>query len=139
MRYMSYGLAIALMIAIVTTGASAQTSQSKTSSEPAKDKVPIDEKALDSFVGEAEHYFHQARESFFKKDMKTAADEIRKGAAFVKLEAGRATEAGKNPLWPLSENWKNWQTRWKKVLLLLPMSSTMPSPALIVLWQCTTA
>lgn len=98
MRYMIYGLAIALMIAIVTTGASAQTSQSKTSSEPAKDKVSVDEKALDSFVGEAEHYFHQARESFFKKDMKTAADEIRKGGAFLKLEAGRATEAGKKSL-----------------------------------------
>jgi len=98
MHYMSYGLAIALMIAISTTGASAQTSQSKMSSEPAKDKVTVDEKALDSFVGEAEHYFHQARESFLKKDMKTAADEIRKGAAFLKLEAGRATEAGKKPL-----------------------------------------
>ena len=98
MRYMSYGLAIALMIAISTTGASAQTSQSTNPSESTKDKVSVDEKALDSFVGEAEHYFHQAREDFFKKDMKAAADEMRKGAAFLKLEAGRATEAGKQPL-----------------------------------------
>jgi hypothetical protein len=98
MRYISYGLAIALMIAISTTGASAQTSQSTNPSESTKDKVSVDEKALDSLVGEAEHYFHQAREDFFKKNMKAAADEMRKGAAFMKLEAGRATEAGKKPL-----------------------------------------
>jgi hypothetical protein len=44
---------------------------------------------------ESEEHFHRAHESFLKKDLKKAAAEIRKGEAFLKLEAGRATEEGK--------------------------------------------
>ncbi len=44
---------------------------------------------------EPEEHFHRAHDAFLKKDLKKAAAQIRKGEAFLKLEAGRATDEGK--------------------------------------------
>jgi hypothetical protein len=49
-------------------------------------------------VDEPEIHFQKAHEFFIKKDFKAAASEIRKGAAFLKLEAGRSTTDGKKAL-----------------------------------------
>jgi hypothetical protein len=45
-----------------------------------------------------EQSFQKARQDFLQKDMKAAADEIRKGAAYVKSEADKATGKGKEAL-----------------------------------------
>jgi hypothetical protein len=44
---------------------------------------------------EPEEHFHRAHDSFLKRDLKAAAAHIRKSEAFLKLEAGRATEEGR--------------------------------------------
>jgi hypothetical protein len=49
-------------------------------------------------VDEPETHFEKADESFMKKDYQASAVEIRKGAAFIKLEATRSTAAGKKTL-----------------------------------------
>jgi serine protease Do len=48
--------------------------------------------------GELDQLFRKAREAFLKKDVKDAVADIRKGEAFVKQEAGRATGEGKQTL-----------------------------------------
>jgi hypothetical protein len=48
--------------------------------------------------GDTEYHFQKAHEFFLKKDFKTAASEIRKGADFMKKEAESATEEGKKVL-----------------------------------------
>ncbi|TSA11209.1 MAG: hypothetical protein D4R73_04150 [Deltaproteobacteria bacterium] len=53
---------------------------------------------LEMKAGKPESQFQKAHESFLKKDFKAAASEIRKGAAFLKTEAGHATEDGKKVL-----------------------------------------
>ncbi|HED00213.1 MAG TPA: hypothetical protein ENN18_07510 [Proteobacteria bacterium] len=53
---------------------------------------------LEIKAGKPESHFQKAQESFLKKDFKAAASEIRKGAAFLKTEAGHATEDGKKVL-----------------------------------------
>ncbi|MBS0171945.1 MAG: hypothetical protein JSR62_16475 [Nitrospira sp.] len=47
---------------------------------------------------EPEEHFHRAHDAFLKKNLKKAAAEIRKGEAFLKLDAGRALEEGKTLL-----------------------------------------
>jgi hypothetical protein len=85
MRYTSLGLAIALMIAVVATGAWAKP-------------VTIEEDDLAVLTGQAGSHFHRARESFLKGYIAEAADEIRIASAFMKLETARATEEGKKAL-----------------------------------------
>jgi hypothetical protein len=68
--------------------------------EPAKPNAPagyvlVEEDVLLQFVELPGEHFHKARENFLKKDFKGAASEIRKGAAFLRLEAARATKEGK--------------------------------------------
>jgi hypothetical protein len=55
------------------------------------------EKSAPEVEGTASH-FQKAHEFFLKKDMKSAASEIRKGAVVLKKEAGNATEEGKKVL-----------------------------------------
>lgn len=57
--------------------------------------ILIEEEVWRVVDDEPEEHFHRAHESFLKKDLKTAAAHIRKSEAFLKLEAGRATEEGK--------------------------------------------
>ena len=60
--------------------------------------VVVEEDVLTVFVDAPGEHFHKARQSFLKKDYKAAAEEIRKGAAFMKLQAARATNEGKKVL-----------------------------------------
>jgi hypothetical protein len=55
------------------------------------------EKPASKVEGTASH-FQKAHEFFLKKDMKSAASEIRKGAEVLKKEVGNATEEGKKVL-----------------------------------------
>ncbi len=47
---------------------------------------------------EPQRHFQEAREEFLKRDLKTAAVEIRKGAALLRLEAAGATRASQDAL-----------------------------------------
>ncbi len=61
-----------------------------------RDWLVIDEWA--AYPDEPDQHFHRAYDNFAKKDYHAAAAEIRKGAAFIGLEAGRATADGKAAL-----------------------------------------
>jgi hypothetical protein len=61
-------------------------------------KVMVDEETIVVLADEPDHHFKEAIGSFVKKDMKTAAAEIRKGAAYMKLEAARASDEAKKDL-----------------------------------------
>jgi hypothetical protein len=98
------GLATALMIALVVSGFGLQgCKKAAVAAEPAdpKDvKVPegyvvVEEDVLTFFVDSPGEHFHKARQNFLNKDFKAAAEEIRKGAAFLRLQAARATKEGK--------------------------------------------
>jgi hypothetical protein len=111
-----YGPAIALIIAVVLAGTGLKgCKKSAQGAEPSvKEKteqttqagpntVPegwmlVEEDIWTDFVDEPGERFHKAREDFLKKDYKAAAEEIRKGAAFMKLQAARATTEGKKVL-----------------------------------------
>jgi len=49
-------------------------------------------------VHEIDHHFYEARVAFLEKKYEMAADEIRRGAAYVKLEATRSIEGEKKSL-----------------------------------------
>jgi hypothetical protein len=65
---------------------------------PPEGWIVFEEDNLILFQGEPERLFHEARKNFFKKEMEVAATEIHKAALFMKLQAERATTAGKAPL-----------------------------------------
>ena len=58
--------------------------------EEAADQIVIDEEVLVVLMDEPEHHFERARESFLMKDLEAAAESVRKGAAFLRLQAARA-------------------------------------------------
>lgn len=94
MRSAMCGLAIAVTIGVTPVGAGAES----TSAKAPEGHILVDEEVWLVVEDEAEEHFHRAHESFVKKDLKKTAADIRKGAAFLKLEAGRATEEGKKLL-----------------------------------------
>ena len=61
-----------------------------------RDWLVVDE--WTAYADEPDQHFRQASDNFAKKDYRAAAAEIRKGAAFFKLEAGRAAADGKAAL-----------------------------------------
>ena len=67
-------------------------------SEAPGNKVKVDEDILVVLSGQAGDHFHTARENFMGDYLAIAADEIRIGAAIIKLEAARATPEGKTAL-----------------------------------------
>jgi len=58
----------------------------------------VDEDILVVLAGQSGDHFHTARDKFMGDYLGQAADEIRIGAAIMKLEAARATPMGKEPL-----------------------------------------
>jgi hypothetical protein len=84
---------IAGMVWLCPANAETQTPQG-----PLGDWTPYEEDIWIVLVDEPEFHFQKAHEFFLKKDFKAAASEIRKGSAFLKLEAGRSTEEGKEAL-----------------------------------------
>lgn len=95
---------IVLVMAIVFCGVGLKGCEKSTqAAESAKPKAPegyvlVEEDVLLQFVELPGEHFHKARENFLKKDFKGAASEIRKGAAFLRLQAARATTEGKKGL-----------------------------------------
>lgn len=111
MRRMIFALAlISIIIVFFAVGASAQEKKAEAAkpapekAAPAKDapakapagKVLVEEEILIGFVDEPNSHFGLARDNFLKKDYAASAAEIRKGAAYVKLEMSRATSAGED-------------------------------------------
>jgi len=97
MRYKTLLLAIAFVASIIT-GTFAETGKKQTPPKAPEHWVLVEEVDLLVFENEPATQFHKARESFFKKDMKASAAEIRKGATFLKMQEGRATAEGKKAL-----------------------------------------
>lgn len=85
MRYRVFGLAVVIMMAALATGVWAKA-------------VTIEEEDLAVLVGQAGTHFHAASERFMADYLPAAADEIRIGAAIMKLEYARATDEGKKIL-----------------------------------------
>jgi hypothetical protein len=61
-------------------------------------QISIDSSILASFTDEPCHHFEEARASLSASDSRQAAEHLRIGAAFLKLEAARATPQGREPL-----------------------------------------
>jgi hypothetical protein len=61
-------------------------------------QITIDSAILASFTDEPCHHFEQARTRLAASDPAQAAQHLRVGAAFLKLEAARATPQGREPL-----------------------------------------
>jgi hypothetical protein len=66
--------------------------------DPDSDWLEVDESSWYPYIDEPNRHFQNAHQSFLAKDYDKAAEEIRKGEAFVKLEASRASGEGKSSL-----------------------------------------
>lgn len=107
MRSTFFGFALFCLVALLAAGVSAQEKKPEVS-RYARPEVPptglnqvtaqVPEEILIRFVDEPSHHFGLAHERFLKKDYAQSAAEIRKGAAFVKLEMARSTEEGEKAL-----------------------------------------
>jgi hypothetical protein len=60
--------------------------------------ILVEEDVTLILLDEVDEHLQKGRESFLKKELKAAAQEIREAAAFLRLEAGRATADGKKGL-----------------------------------------
>ena len=60
--------------------------------------VGLSAAAVTQSKGSLEQSFQKARKDYLQKDMKAAADEVRKGAAYLKSEAASARDKGKEAL-----------------------------------------
>jgi hypothetical protein len=76
----------------------AQTDNTHAPSQPAQGPVVLNRKTAATPGDKSEEHFHQASESFLKKDAHAAAVGILKGAAFLKLEASRSTGEARKAL-----------------------------------------
>ena len=85
MRHKFLGIVVVLMITAMATGAWAKA-------------ITVEEEDLAVLAGQAGGHFHKARENFLKGYIAAAADEIRVGNAYMKLEHARATGEGKKIL-----------------------------------------
>jgi len=115
MRYLTLRLAVILIISMIITTVWSGTGSSQLYQEilslPAPPEVPIvppavppegwitfDENYLTLLQNEPEKHFHEAREKYFKKEMESAATDIRKAAVFLAMESARSTYEGKKLL-----------------------------------------
>lgn len=97
------GAVVVLIMAVVFLGVGLKGCEKKAQAAESAPTAPegyvvVDEDVLTVFVDAPSEHFHKARQSFLKKDYKASAAEIRKGAAFMKLQAARATSEGKKVL-----------------------------------------
>ena len=98
MRNKTLILILFLVTSILIIGTWNARCELQAAPKPQEGQILVDEDVLDALVDEPEHQFQGAHESFLKKDWKAAASKIRKGAAFLKLEAGRAKDESKKAL-----------------------------------------
>ncbi len=87
-------LVLLLSLTVVTTAAVAQDELRRLPPT----QIVIDPAILASFTDEPCHHFEQARERLNASEPRQAAEHLRTGAAFLKLEAARATPQGREPL-----------------------------------------
>lgn len=85
------GSAVGLCAAAETPAAQPGMSAAETAAPP-QGPIVVEEDWWVLFVDEPGYRFHRARELFLKKDAKAAAQEIRKGAFFVRMEAARGVD-----------------------------------------------
>jgi len=78
---------IILVLPVVSAGA-----------EKSNKPVIVEEDTLVVLADDADTHFKAAYENFLKKDMKAAATEMRKGAAYLKMETSRASGKTKEAL-----------------------------------------
>lgn len=107
MRSIVVKLSLFCLVAILAAGVSAQEKKTEVEKAARPEVAPtgldqvmaqVPEEILLHFVDEPSHHFGLAHERFLKKDYAQSAAEIRKGAAFVKLEMARSTEEGEKAL-----------------------------------------
>jgi hypothetical protein len=81
-----------LFTIILTAGVvfSVTASEIKSEVTSPEESIISDEDIFIVFIDEPQHHYMRALENFLKHDWEGAAIEIRKGAAFMKLEAARA-------------------------------------------------
>jgi len=92
-------LLIVMLIAVVQTQAlGSPIAKTITNNQAPPQVINDDEKIQVAPPDKSEEHFHKARASFLKRDTKAAAAEIRKEAAFLKLEASHATGQAKKAL-----------------------------------------
>ncbi len=88
---------LALLVTAVATGTATTVAQEQLRRLPPI-TVTINEDILAAFVDEPCHHFEAARDQFVAGDLKQAADHLHTAAAFLRLEAARATPDGKAAL-----------------------------------------
>jgi hypothetical protein len=99
MRNVVLSLALAVLILGSVPGAmAAATETGQPAAAPPQGYVLVEEDVVVVLANEAHQSFLRASDNFAKGKMKEAAAEIRKGEAYVKLEAARATAEGKKVL-----------------------------------------
>jgi len=98
MRNVVLSLALVILLAGVVAGPLAAADTAQTAAAPPQGYVLVEEDVVIVLANEAHQSFLRASENFAKGKMKAAAAEIRKGEAYVKLEAASATAEGKKAL-----------------------------------------
>jgi hypothetical protein len=103
MRSTIFGFVLFGLVALLAAGASAQEKKNEVN-RFVRPEVPstgldqvtaqVPEEILIRFVDEPSHHFGLAHDHFLKKDYAKSAAEIRKGAAFVRLEMARSEGEG---------------------------------------------
>lgn len=93
LRISIISLCVGLFLSMINVGSAMAVETNAQVVKPGS--VIIEEDVYDAFDDEPSAYFYNAHENFMRKDLKGAARELRKAAAFIKLESGRATEEGK--------------------------------------------
>ena len=84
-----------MVVTVVVVGSAAANAQ--VVRQPPR-QLTISEDILTSFVDQPCYHFEQAHDKYLSGDRRAAANHLRIGAAFLKLEAARATEEGRKGL-----------------------------------------
>jgi hypothetical protein len=98
MNYRMLGLTVALLSVFSVIALGAETAPKKAAPKAPEGYVIVEEEDWLVLEDDLLRHFHQARESFLKKEMKVAASEIRKSGVFLKVEAAQATAESKKAL-----------------------------------------
>ncbi len=98
MRRHRHPAALLLALGLLALGAPGALCETKAVPSGQEGWVFIDEGLSSALVDEPAHHFHGAREALLKRDPATAALELRKGAAYMRIEASRAVGAARAPL-----------------------------------------
>jgi hypothetical protein len=86
----TFGLAIALSIALTHPGAWAGTIDSQTPGKSPNGMIQVPKEVVIVLDQDLDDHLQNAREHFTRKDLTAAAADLRKAAALLKLEAGSA-------------------------------------------------